>query len=135
MTRMIEIPFEDAQRIFDLAVAADNACSGYMETDDVKSMRRLAVALGVDPAECTSDEFVHLFPHTFEPSFAGLNNYRKDVYELRYSVPPRWRGLYSVNRPETDAEVIARVGTLPEVCGAGRRDRCNKPADDPIHTK
>lgn len=60
---MITISREDAQRIFDLAVGADSACSGYMDLDDVRAMRRLANAIGADPAVCTGDEFTTQFPH------------------------------------------------------------------------
>jgi hypothetical protein len=120
MTEQIVIAFEDAQRIFDLACSLDNACSGCMDSDDVAAMRRLAVAIGADPAVCTDEEFRAQYPHAFKPGDADLWGYRMN-----------WGAAQ-----ETDAQVIERLGGRPEtLCDGGGRwkGRCGKPADDPIH--
>lgn len=136
--RTVTISFEDARRIFDLAVGMDEACSGYgsgyMETDDVHAMRRLAVAIDVDPAVCTSLEFVTQFPHAFEPGRPNLDDYRQRIVSMRNSVN---FGPIRVSTPETDEQVLARLAatgvalTIP--CGAGYWAKCGKPANDPIH--
>lgn len=128
---MASIPKEDARRIFDIACSMDQACSGYMDTDDVKAMRRFAVALGVDPAECTGSEFVSQFPHAFASSPMSLNSLRDWVVETREDTEH-----IRTMRPETDAEVIARVGDVPVTCSAGNMfRRCGKLEDDPIHAR
>ena len=123
----VTIRREDAQRIFDLAVGADSACSGYMDTDDVRAMRQLAEALGVDPAVCTSSEFVTQFPHVYEPGHPNSDDYRQTIVTRR--------GNVTIRQPETNAEVLARLGgAISEVCMAGRwKGRCGKAADEPIH--
>lgn len=133
--RMVSIRFEDAQRIFDLAVGADQMCSGYMETDDVHAMRRLAVIISVDPSVCTSSEFVTYFPHKFKPYTrdAILDQNRERVLKRIPDTGAAWNIEALI--PETDDEVIARLGILPtSACGlSGRWGVCNKSADDPIH--
>lgn len=124
---------DDAQRIFDLAVGADQAASGFMETDDVAAMRRLAVAIGADPKECTGVEFVAQFPHEYLPGVPDLSEHRQTVSEGRPDI-----GVASgitVTRPETDREILKRLGVTPrEVCVVGRwKGRCGKAENDPIH--
>lgn len=132
---MISIPKEVARIIFDLAVSADSAASGYMDTEDVTAMRHLAGLLGVDPALCTGSEFAAKFPHKFEPGrdIDQINEFRSWVQEWRPDTG--WARNVSVQRPETDEEVLARFGgKLPEICKVGRwHSQCGKPADDPIH--
>jgi hypothetical protein len=129
----VTLTFTDAQRIFDLAVGADNACSGYMDLDDVHAMRRLAVTLGVDPATCTGEEFTAQFPHPFHPGRPDLAPFRRTV-SLNPPDTANARHV-SVTRPESDAEVIARLGGTPDsLCDVGPwSGRCGKTADDPIH--
>ncbi len=134
MNDEVTIRREDAQRIFDLAVSADNACSGYMDLDDVTAMRRLAVTLGVDPGQCTGMEFVTRFPHRYNATRTNVPMHRRMITEAREDTE------HSVNiivrRPETDAEVLARLHeVLPEICGAGGYGRCGAGPDDPIHTE
>lgn len=69
--RLISIPFEDAQRIFDLAVNADSACSGWMESDDVDSMRKLGAALGIKDDVWMGREFLARRPHDFKAGPRG----------------------------------------------------------------
>jgi hypothetical protein len=129
----ITLSREDAQRIFDLAVGADSACSGYMDSDDVAAMRRLAVAIGVDPAECTGPEFTTQFPHAYQPGHPDLAEYAR-IITVHRTDTANGRSI-TITRAETAEEVLARLGgTIPEQCIAGRwRGRCGKSADDPIH--
>lgn len=125
---MISVPKRIAQIVFDLAVTADSIASGVMDTEDITAMRQLAGILGVDPAVCTSDEFVAQFPHEYRAKRPSLDEYRRMVSEPRPDTAAAWR--ISIHRPETDAEVVARLGGYPEECAAWR---CTKPADHPIH--
>lgn len=135
--KSVTIDFEDARRIFDLAVNADSACSGYMESDDVASMRKLAVALGVDPAVCTGSEFVAKYPHTFEPESerAAFDRVRSIVVVKR---PDSWHASnITVTRPETDGEILERFdgcGQIRPMCVAGGYfAKCGRDASDSIH--
>lgn len=110
----VTIRREDAQRIFDVAVGADSACSGYMETDDVHAMRRLAVALGVDPNECTPDQFASQYPHPHK---------RRQVNAV-------------MGYGETGEQAQARIARerADQTCWVGTYGRrCGKSEDDPIH--
>lgn len=125
MTRYIKIPFEDAQRIFDLAVDSPLVCSGSFETDDVKVLRRFAELIGVDPGKATPEEFVRDFPHVYKPFNVDLER-----MEVRTGEGGRLEGI----RWETDEEVHARLGTAPDQCEAGEYNRrCRRPEADPIH--
>lgn len=121
----------DAQRIFDLAVAADQACSGYMDSDDVAAMRRLAVALGVDPRVCTGEEFVSQFPHRFEPGAVDYDVHRQTIVTSRPDVGAL-RNI-ETRRAETDEEVAARLGRTPEVLCRASYGRCRRPENHPCH--
>lgn len=123
----VNIPFEDAQRIFDIAVAMDTACSGFMDSEDVTAMRKLAVLLGVDPKVCTPSEYMHLYPHAFVASPPQ----RRQVIEHRADTGSAWN--IRTARPETDEEMSARGATTEDRCAADRWSRCGKPASDPIH--
>ncbi len=127
---VISISKEDAQCIFDLALSMDGACSGYMETDDVKAMRRLAIALGIDPIEATPEEFVSQFPHKWKPGQPDVGAYRGWVRLDREDT--EHANNISVRRPETDGEVIERVGPIPAYCIRGN-GRCGALESDPIH--
>lgn len=119
----VTVRFEDAQRIFDLAVDTPLVCSGSFETDDVRVLRAFAETIGVDPAKATPSEFVRDFPHTYVPFAVAIE---RD--ERRDDASPggiRW---------ETDEEVYARLGEGPDRCSAGDYNRrCTRPANDPIH--
>ena len=119
----VTVRFEDAQRIFDLAIDTPLVCSGSFETDDVRVLRAFAVTIGVDPAKATPEEFVRDFPHPFKPFNIGIEH---DL--VRDDAAPG--GM----RSETDAEVYARLGETPDRCSAGDYNRrCRRPADDPMH--
>jgi hypothetical protein len=54
---------EDVRRIFDLLVSMDGACSGYMDDEDVQAVRRVAVAIGVDPRDATPSDHLKHYCH------------------------------------------------------------------------
>lgn len=122
--RVVTLGLETAKHLYDLATDSPLMCSGSFETEDVIVLRELAGIIGIDPASATPDEFVRDFPHPFKPfNIAGEHDY------VRVSADER-DGI----RPETDAEVYARLGENPDQCSAGTYGRkCRRPADDPIH--
>lgn len=71
MSEMVSLPKEAARRVFDALVNSMNFGSGFLETDDVKALRVLAEAIGVDPLDGTPREFMPDFPHPFEPAPVG----------------------------------------------------------------
>lgn len=61
----VTVPFEELQRIFDIAVGSMDFGSGFLDTEEIETLRRLAVRLGVDPAKATSSTFKGQYPHQF----------------------------------------------------------------------
>lgn len=129
----VTLYLDDARRLFDLATDSPLICSGNFETDDVVVLRRLAATIGVDPARATPDEFVRDFPHPFAPTNVDVErdmvvdtaSPRADVFGV---------SCHTATRLETDEEVYARLGEIPDSCTAGGYNRrCRRPAADPIH--
>lgn len=116
----VTLTHEDAQRIFDLALGMDQACSGYMESEDVALMRRLAVAIGVDPAAATPDEFASQYPHAYVEPPGPV----KDLKRPRV-IRDIGRGR-TASMPDPD---YAPPGGWP--CYASRR--CGRPREHEIH--
>ena len=59
------LPFEDAQALFDMVCNSMDFGSGFLETNDVNVLRKVAVAIGVDPMVATPSEFKTQYRHTF----------------------------------------------------------------------
>jgi hypothetical protein len=116
---MIVLKFEEAQRLFDLAIQMDTMCSGYMETDDVELMRALAIRLGVDPKEATPSQFAGKYPHDFRPIPAKSTG-----------VQLAW--LKEGNPPGSDPspEWLKTWQDAYQSCAVWQ---CHKPKGDPIH--
>lgn len=128
----VTLGLETAQRLYDLATDSPLMCSGSFETEDVIVLRELAKAIGLDPIKATPDEFVRDFPHPYKPF--NINIEREQVHTGEYRFLPVSGGEYEVLRPETDEEVHARLGEIPDRCSAGSYNRqCKRPASDPIH--
>jgi hypothetical protein len=135
----ITIRRDHAKRIHDIladiAEAWDDRDYGAtLDSDDTAAARQLAEALGLDPATVTDPIQLPSFPHAFAPGETDLDKRRR--------LAKRTQGRFSFQTPETDAEVIARLGGPPgEVCEAGGRSdgwgetigMCRKSAADPIH--
>ena len=122
----IKLSIEDARRLLDLATDSPLVCSGSFESDDVRTLRRLARVIGIDPETITPDEFIRDYPHAFRPSI------REDIERLTWKSP---EFLYRGYR-ETDAQVRARLGEAAndDRCDAGRYNRkCGRRASDPLH--
>lgn len=122
----ITISREDLRHLFDLANDSPLVCSGSFETDDVKVLRRIADAIGVDPDEITPVEFVRDFPHAFR---------RREVFGRPSRV---WEGAtFRMETPDEQA-VRMREEHDDERCVAGgtySTRRCNRPEADEIHVK
>lgn len=63
----MEISKEDLQAIFDLAVNSMDFGSGFWDTEETDSARRIAVLLDVNPMEATPHTFKKRYRHDFEP--------------------------------------------------------------------
>lgn len=63
------IPTEDLRALFDIAVNSMDFGSGFLDTDEVKLLRAIAVLVGVDPRKATPHEFTSQFPHPFQTHY------------------------------------------------------------------
>lgn len=112
---------DDARRLFDLALGMDAACSGYMDSEDVALMRRMAEALGVDPAVATPGEFASQYPHAYLEPPGYIKDKARPIVE---SVLSRGRG--SAWMP--DHTYVPKGGWPCHASG-----RCGKPREHEIH--
>lgn len=127
-TKTVTLGFEAAQRVFDALVNSMDFGSGFLETDDVKALRELAVAIGVDPNAGTPAEFKGAYPHPFEgetdrTQIAWMTGALNQTAAVSVTGAP-----YTVNTID-DAK-------LPDFvpCKVGPYGRwCRKPETDPIH--
>lgn len=122
----IEIEIEDLRRLYDLATDSPLMCSGSFETDDVRVLRRLALAIGANISVATPDEFVRDFPHAFKPT-----TYRNERKFLGTQGDPFASGQW-----ETEESALERLGgKYPDSCIAGSYGirKCRREASHPIH--
>lgn len=66
----MEIDREALQAVFDVAVGSMDFSSGFLDHEEVLALRRVAVALGVDPMFAT--------PNNFECEFSGKHQWRHE---------------------------------------------------------
>ena len=117
----VTIPLETAQRLFDALATSMDFGSGFLETDDVKALRELAVLIGVDPLLGTPDTFVKDYPHPFKPMTDPLMIAR--VFDMTRS---EWNGTQWVSVPGP--------GQPPFVpCQRGAYPYCQKDENHPLH--
>lgn len=145
MTEPVPISREDLRHLFDLAVDTPLVCSGSFDTEDVDLLRRVAVAIGVDPnsPDVTPDEFISQYPHKFVPRKVWAE--RGTVSEWvspdgtahpdlpAHTETRHWRPRM---RHESSDETLARIAEerADLTCHAGPGNRsCGRPAADPIH--
>lgn len=78
------LPTEDLRDIFDIAVGSMDFGSGFLDTDCVEALRRIAVALGVDPMTATPSGFATQYPHEFRENrqLSGQLAVRKEYRHL-----------------------------------------------------
>ena len=104
----ISVPREDLQALLDTAIGSMDFGSGFLDHEEVDCLRRIAVLLGVDPADATPDEFQSTYPHPFDAQ-------DRRVYEGPYN--PRL--AVGGDRP-WHIEVVCR--------------RCQKPRENEMHS-
>jgi hypothetical protein len=122
--RNVVLSRADAERLFALADSA--ARDAGAELAEVGALRRVADMIGESPAEHTHGYEAH-FPHVFEPVPVSLTAFRQTVLVAMVFGK-------AIRRPETDDEVLTRLGGWPApVCGVGTRPVCGQPGDDGIH--
>ncbi len=64
---VVAVPTEDLRALFDVAVGSLNFASGFLDTDEVDALRRVAVLIGVDPRAGTPTEFAKRTAHAHTP--------------------------------------------------------------------
>jgi hypothetical protein len=107
----ISVPTNDLRALFDIAVESMDFGSGFLDDDEVKVLRRIAISIGVDPMEGTPFNYVKKFPHTFD----GIE---RNVYDWSITDPHK-REASAVRKAlcrccSEDAEYICHVeGGLP----------------------
>jgi len=65
------LPAQDLRDVFDIAVASMDFSSGFLDNREVDALRRIAVAIGVDPMSATPSNFVRSYPHAFRGVFVN----------------------------------------------------------------
>jgi hypothetical protein len=73
----VRIELEDLKALFDVAVNSMDFGSGFLDTDEVNMLRRVAVVIGVDPMAGTPPEFSKRIPHNFTPYEEPRNEWRE----------------------------------------------------------
>jgi len=74
MNEHIELPTEDLRALFDIATCSMDFSSGFLDTEEVNTLRRIAVLIGVDPMDATPYAFAAQYPHPHQsrPLVVGL---------------------------------------------------------------
>lgn len=62
----VPVDWKDLQHLFDLCTSSMDFGSGFLESDDVDLLRRLAKTLGVDPMKATPSGFADQYPHQYD---------------------------------------------------------------------
>lgn len=63
----IEVELEDAKAVLDIAVGSMNFGSGFLDRDEVASLRRLAEQIGIDPIIATPEAWRLQYAHVWTP--------------------------------------------------------------------
>jgi hypothetical protein len=63
----ITVPTGDLRTLFDIATGSLNFGSGFLDSDEVDALRRVAVLIGVDPMAGTPTEFAVRIAHAYTP--------------------------------------------------------------------
>lgn len=61
----VTLATEDLRALFDIATGSLNFGSGFLDSDEVEVLRRVAVVIGVDPMAGTPPEFAVRTPHPY----------------------------------------------------------------------
>jgi hypothetical protein len=62
----VTVPLDDLKAILDIATQSMDWSSGFLDHDEVATLRRIAVAAGVDPMEATPTEWRLQYSHDFK---------------------------------------------------------------------
>jgi hypothetical protein len=63
----IAVELEDAKAVLDIAVGSMDFGSGFLDREEVATLRRLAVQIGVDPIVATPEEWRLQYAHAWTP--------------------------------------------------------------------
>jgi hypothetical protein len=75
---------EDIKILIDLVDQGDTIASGFLDTEEVITVRKMAHLVGVNPADVTPSGMIASFPHEFKPDntihyWDTVNNVRSDA--------------------------------------------------------
>lgn len=79
-TNPISVPREDLRALFDVAVGSMNFTSGFLDTDEVNMLRRVAILIAVDPMNATPSEFRRQYKHSFKAYVDARHGPTKTCY-------------------------------------------------------
>lgn len=112
----ITIEREDGRILFDALSSSLDFGSGFLDTEEVEALRRLAVSIGIDPMEATPSEFRQSYKH-----LPDAETYQPQRYLGRLSAPNKDGVMLSLPSYEN-------TGPAYERC-----KRCSQPVNAWVH--
>jgi hypothetical protein len=80
--KTVLVPLDDLQRLFDTAVNSMDFGSGFLDNEEVVTIRYFAKMLGVDPITATPGNFRKQFSHQYKPQTRTTYDWDvRDPYE------------------------------------------------------
>jgi hypothetical protein len=67
----VTVPLDDLKAVLDIATESMDFGSGFLDHDEVATLRRIAEAVGVDPMEATPSEWRRQYAHDFRATVPG----------------------------------------------------------------
>lgn len=115
---MITLPRDTVAKMFDIICESMDWGSGFLDTDEVITIREVAVMLGADVMEATPASQRAYFVHTFSPRIRGANEFPRDeasyqaykdywdkqdaYWKQHYEGTCRWCGKREIDFPHQD---------------------------------
>lgn len=79
---------DDIKAVIDMALVGDRACSGHLDDEEVDTLRRLAVAAGLDPMDATPYNYAckYIGSHDWGPwdDWKLVGHSRDEIYRYRH---------------------------------------------------
>jgi hypothetical protein len=85
--KMVSVPFETLQKVFDAAIGSMDFTSGFLDDDEVSALREVGELLGVDPLVATPDNFKCKYAGKHEPWSDDYPNLRGTCMLCRRKIP------------------------------------------------
>ena len=68
----VEIEFETLRVMYDAVRGSMDFGSGFLDSEDVKALREVAVIIGVDPMDATPETFARNYPHPWVRGYEDM---------------------------------------------------------------